>query len=505
MLISKKNRREVYKFLFKEGVLYAEKDFNLPEHPEIEGVSNLEVIKLMQSMKSKDLVSERYAWRHYYWFLTDAGIEHLREYLNLPSEIVPATLKKSTRPLEREGARPPRGDRPPRRFDGEGRGGYRSAEGKTGAPGEYRPEFRGGFGRGSAPPQGLDRNARVPPRPNRRVLARYVVEKNGSAAVTVLPTAAADGQKAAELDSYLRQQGLNPAELKQQQPEAYQQLTLGLAAVLCQIYAAIAAAEDEQGSEKEAIRPADLMARICLFTQQLCFTPADVLELWTEKPQVLRFRLEDYNLQREAQQLSEALAWLGELGLSRQEAAGVWRRQLPMFRLPATALRHNLRALLLRCPLSPEQQRRFVEDSGRLLASECDSLLSKLDSLLAVVPGIGQELGPLVASSGLELGGKLDAVLRKVAYMRKYGFSKEQLAGIVKVRPEALLGCGMHACSPACELCVKNVLMALEVVLASPEAVVQAVCGRPKLLTTTPSVIARMADTVNPPLDRQNF
>ena len=36
-------------------------------------------------------------------FLTDEGIEYLREYLNLPSEIVPATLKKSTRPLERGG------------------------------------------------------------------------------------------------------------------------------------------------------------------------------------------------------------------------------------------------------------------------------------------------------------------------------------------------------------------------------------------------------------------
>lgn len=50
-----------------EGVLYAEKDFNLPEHPEIAGVPNLEVIKLMQSMKSKELVTERYAWRHFYW------------------------------------------------------------------------------------------------------------------------------------------------------------------------------------------------------------------------------------------------------------------------------------------------------------------------------------------------------------------------------------------------------------------------------------------------------
>jgi hypothetical protein len=31
MLIPKKNRVEIYKYLFKEGVLYAEKDFNKPE------------------------------------------------------------------------------------------------------------------------------------------------------------------------------------------------------------------------------------------------------------------------------------------------------------------------------------------------------------------------------------------------------------------------------------------------------------------------------------------
>lgn len=142
-----------------DGVLYAEKDFNLKQHPEkkdLPGVSNLEVIKLLQSLHSKELVTERYAWRHFYWFLTDAGIEYLREFLNLPAEVVPATLMKSSRPLERGfgGDRPPRGDRfggdRPSRFGGE-RGGYRSE--KTGAPGEYRPEFRGGFGRGAAPPQ----------------------------------------------------------------------------------------------------------------------------------------------------------------------------------------------------------------------------------------------------------------------------------------------------------------------------------------------------------------
>lgn len=31
-------------------------------------------------------------------FLTDKGIEYLREYLNLPADVVPATLTKSARP-----------------------------------------------------------------------------------------------------------------------------------------------------------------------------------------------------------------------------------------------------------------------------------------------------------------------------------------------------------------------------------------------------------------------
>ncbi|GBF92733.1 40S ribosomal protein S10 [Raphidocelis subcapitata] len=169
MLIPKKNRREVYKFLFKEGVLYAEKDFNLEKHPEVE-VPNLQVIKLMQSFKSKELVTERFAWRHYYWFLTNKGIEYLREYLNLPADVVPATLKKSARPIG-ERPRPPMGDRPsrgPPRDGYGGREGYRSerpreggfgrgggGDDKAGAPGAYRPQFGGGgggggFGRGSA-------------------------------------------------------------------------------------------------------------------------------------------------------------------------------------------------------------------------------------------------------------------------------------------------------------------------------------------------------------------
>ena len=57
----------------------------------------------MQALKSKGLVTEKFAWRHYYWYLTNEGIQYLRDYLHLPPEIVPSTLKRQTRP---EAARP---------------------------------------------------------------------------------------------------------------------------------------------------------------------------------------------------------------------------------------------------------------------------------------------------------------------------------------------------------------------------------------------------------------
>lgn len=163
MIIQEKNRREICKYLFQEGVCYAKKDFNLAKHPDID-VPNLQVIKLMQSFKSKEYVRETFAWMHYYWYLTNEGIEFLRTYLNLPSEIVPATLKKQMKPAGRPMGGPPgrggsrfEGDRP--RFGD--REGYRAgprASGdygdKSGAPADYRPSFGGssgrpGFGRGA--------------------------------------------------------------------------------------------------------------------------------------------------------------------------------------------------------------------------------------------------------------------------------------------------------------------------------------------------------------------
>ncbi|KAL7257805.1 hypothetical protein ACSBR1_004004 [Camellia fascicularis] len=77
-----------------KGVFYLKKDYNLAKHPDID-VPNLQVIKLMQSFKSNEYLRETFAWMHYYWYLTNDGIEFLRTYLNFPIEIVPNTLNRA--------------------------------------------------------------------------------------------------------------------------------------------------------------------------------------------------------------------------------------------------------------------------------------------------------------------------------------------------------------------------------------------------------------------------
>ncbi|KAJ2722132.1 hypothetical protein GGI07_003517 [Coemansia sp. Benny D115] len=152
MYIPTANRKTICKALFKDGVLVAKKDYNAGNHPEIE-VPNLEVIKAMQSLTSKGLVKTQFSWQYYYYTLTDEGIEYLREYLNIPQEVFPATFKKVA-------TRAPAGPSFGRRNEREG--GFRRDnedyrrrdQGKAdGASGDFRPEFRGGFGRGQAQQQ----------------------------------------------------------------------------------------------------------------------------------------------------------------------------------------------------------------------------------------------------------------------------------------------------------------------------------------------------------------
>mmetsp|Transcript_6561 Transcript_6561/g.17112 ORF Transcript_6561/g.17112 Transcript_6561/m.17112 type:complete len:150 (+) Transcript_6561:42-491(+) len=143
MFIPKKNRIEVYSYLFKEGVLVAKKDNFKPKHDEID-VRNLEVLNLMKSLKSRGYVRETFNWQYYYWYLTNDGIDYLRDYLHLPAEIVPATLKKaSARPVAAGRGPPPNAERVRESGDGGGFGGDNFGRGYGRG---------GGFGRGGDAP-----------------------------------------------------------------------------------------------------------------------------------------------------------------------------------------------------------------------------------------------------------------------------------------------------------------------------------------------------------------
>nr|XP_021322501.1 plectin isoform X13 [Danio rerio] len=100
MVMPLDNLRAIYEHLFRDGVMVAKKDKRpQTKHPEIAGVQNLQVIRAMGSLKSRGYVTETFAWRHFYWYLTNEGIVYLRDYLHLPAEIVPTPLQRVRRPV----------------------------------------------------------------------------------------------------------------------------------------------------------------------------------------------------------------------------------------------------------------------------------------------------------------------------------------------------------------------------------------------------------------------
>jgi len=146
MLIPTPDRTKIHEHLFKEGVLVAPNN-HLVQHPEV-GVKNHYVLNACKSLASKGYVKKQYAWRHYYYTLTNEGVNYLRQVLHLPTEVIPSTFKRTQQaPMPRTGFRREREGGPGHRDRGD-RDEYRRAPaGKDG--GNARPDFRG-FGRPSA-------------------------------------------------------------------------------------------------------------------------------------------------------------------------------------------------------------------------------------------------------------------------------------------------------------------------------------------------------------------
>jgi small subunit ribosomal protein S10e len=92
VLISKEERQQIYQYLLKEGTLVVKKDVGLPKHQDI-NVSNLKVMMLCKTLKSKGLLVERFNWQYYYFNLNEDGIRAMCENLGLPTNIRPDYYK----------------------------------------------------------------------------------------------------------------------------------------------------------------------------------------------------------------------------------------------------------------------------------------------------------------------------------------------------------------------------------------------------------------------------
>merc|ERR1740122_923245 len=102
VLIPKQTRRQVLEHIFKEGVIVVKHDPNASKHNEegLEDVPNLHVMMICRSLASRGYLDEKFNWQWHYYFLTNEGIDYLREKLSIPPQVFPSTLTKQrpTRP-----------------------------------------------------------------------------------------------------------------------------------------------------------------------------------------------------------------------------------------------------------------------------------------------------------------------------------------------------------------------------------------------------------------------
>ena len=96
VLVSREERRAIFEYLLKEGVIVVKKDAYLPQHGQITGSPNLHVMMIVKSLKSRGCLNEVYSWGWSYYFLTNQGVDYLIKELGLPVDcmIVPATHAK---------------------------------------------------------------------------------------------------------------------------------------------------------------------------------------------------------------------------------------------------------------------------------------------------------------------------------------------------------------------------------------------------------------------------
>ena len=129
VLVPTKDKVKIYTYFLQEGVFACKKD-NTSKNETLE-IPNLHCFLVMRSLISRKFATELFSWQWHYYFLTEKGIEYLREYLGLPNTVIPNTYKfNENEEEEQQKEEGEEGERKERRRGGDRRDGERRGRGR---------------------------------------------------------------------------------------------------------------------------------------------------------------------------------------------------------------------------------------------------------------------------------------------------------------------------------------------------------------------------------------
>ena len=77
VLVSRAEKRAIYSYLLKEGVVVVRKDSYLPRHQNITDVANLKVQMIVKSLTSQGFLAQVFNWQWTYYTVTNKGVSFL--------------------------------------------------------------------------------------------------------------------------------------------------------------------------------------------------------------------------------------------------------------------------------------------------------------------------------------------------------------------------------------------------------------------------------------------
>lgn len=81
VLVSRAEKRAIFTYLLKEGVIVVRKDSYLPRHQNITDVPNLKVMMVVKSLVSSGYLAQVFNWQWNYYTVTNKGVTFLAKAL----------------------------------------------------------------------------------------------------------------------------------------------------------------------------------------------------------------------------------------------------------------------------------------------------------------------------------------------------------------------------------------------------------------------------------------